>query len=224
MPLGGEIAKRELHFFFVCDCSGSMSVDGKIDALNQAIRVVIPEMQKVAAENPNAAVKIRVLRFSDQAVWHIAEPIALEQFRWDKDMSADGLTRLDKALDLLTDAFKDPNLPTHMLLPVILLISDGQPSERWQSSWENLISTFWGGRAIRLAVAIGRDADRDVLQDYIGNVEIKVQDANSPQALVAMIRWLSTEALRVSTKSKAAGAPDTAFSAPAVEDSGDWLD
>lgn len=32
---GGELASRPIHFFWVVDCSGSMSYDGKMDYLRQ---------------------------------------------------------------------------------------------------------------------------------------------------------------------------------------------
>jgi len=51
---GGELATRPLHFIWICDCSGSMAVDAKIQSLNTAIREAIPHMQGVADENPNA--------------------------------------------------------------------------------------------------------------------------------------------------------------------------
>lgn len=35
---GGEMATRPLHFIWIADCSGSMGIDGKIQALNNAIR------------------------------------------------------------------------------------------------------------------------------------------------------------------------------------------
>ena len=35
---GARLAGRPLHFIFLLDASGSMSVDGKIDALNQALK------------------------------------------------------------------------------------------------------------------------------------------------------------------------------------------
>ena len=38
---GGELATRPLHFIWIADCSGSMSIDGKIQALNNAIREVL---------------------------------------------------------------------------------------------------------------------------------------------------------------------------------------
>jgi uncharacterized protein YegL len=234
MPIGDGIAKRQLHFIFVCDCSGSMLEDGKIQALNQAIRETIPEMQKVAGENPNAQVMMRALSFSDDAMWHVAQPTPLEQFRWDKDLQADGLTYLNRALDRLTDAFNDPHLPTRMLRPVVVLISDGQPSDPWEKNLDALIATTWGGKAIRLAVAIGRDADRDVLQRFIGNREIKVFEANSPKALVERIKWASTQALAASGKSKpvdheggegaGAAVPIMPAPPPTVDTEDEWLD
>jgi len=60
---GGELASRPLHFIWIADCSGSMGVDGKIQQLNFAIRDAIPHMQKVAEDNPNAAVLVRAINF-----------------------------------------------------------------------------------------------------------------------------------------------------------------
>src|SRR5512136_2952261 len=93
---GGELATRPLHFIFMADCSGSMSVDGKIQSLNTAIREAIPNMQKVAKENPNAQVYVRAVRFSTGAQWHIAQPTRVEDFRW-HDLSADGVTDMGQA-------------------------------------------------------------------------------------------------------------------------------
>ena len=42
---GGELAARQLHFIWIADCSGSMGVDGKIEALNNAIDEAVPHMR-----------------------------------------------------------------------------------------------------------------------------------------------------------------------------------
>ena len=68
---GGAMATRPLHFIWLCDCSGSMGEDGKIQALNNAIRSAIPFMKSTADENPNANVLVRAIKFSDGAQWHI---------------------------------------------------------------------------------------------------------------------------------------------------------
>ena len=46
---GATLAARPLHFIFLLDGSGSMSVDGKIDALNDAIRGALPDLRELAA-------------------------------------------------------------------------------------------------------------------------------------------------------------------------------
>jgi hypothetical protein len=56
-----------------------MSVNGKIQVLNTAIREAIPLMQKEANENPNAQVLVRALKFSSGAQWHIAQPCILRE-------------------------------------------------------------------------------------------------------------------------------------------------
>src|SRR5438477_195270 len=65
---GGELAARQLHFFWIVDCSGSMGADGKIQALNTAIDEAIPHMREVARQNPNAQVLVRVIKWSSTAV------------------------------------------------------------------------------------------------------------------------------------------------------------
>ena len=97
---GGELASRPLHFIWILDCSGSMSVEGKIQQLNVAIHDALPEMRAVAAENPNAKVLIRVLTFSNGARWHVATPTPLEDFKW-TDIEADGVTDLGQGLTMV---------------------------------------------------------------------------------------------------------------------------
>ena len=50
-PLG-SVTRSKLHFFWLADCSGSMSVQGKIQALNNAIHDCIPATRE--ANNTNA--------------------------------------------------------------------------------------------------------------------------------------------------------------------------
>lgn len=89
---GGELAFRPLHFYWMCDCSGSMSVDGKIDTLNDAISSALPEMRQVASENPNARIFVQAMRFSHEAKWVTPEPISLDKYAW-TNLKADELQK-----------------------------------------------------------------------------------------------------------------------------------
>ena len=65
----------------------------------------------------------------------------------------------------------------------------------------------WGKKAVRIAIAIGEDADTEVLQKFIGHPELKPLQANNPEALVRHIKWVSTAVLKSASSpaSQAAG-------------------
>lgn len=192
---GGEITARPLHFIWIADCSDSMRVGGKIQALNTAIREAIPHMRKVAQDNPNAQVLVRAVRFSDGAYWHIAQPVPVEQFEW-VDLQAKGVTDMGKALELVAEQLKMPPMPERALPPVLVLISDGLPTDDFAAGLNALLDLPWGKKAVRIAIAIGEDANLEVLQRFINNSELKPLRANNPEALTTHIRWASTAVLK----------------------------
>jgi uncharacterized protein YegL len=206
---GGELATRPLHFIWVADCSGSMAVDGKIQALNTAIREAIPHMQKVADDNPNAQVLVRAIKFSSGAQWHISQPTPVEDFKWE-DLSAQGETDMGKALSMVSDQLKIPPMTDRALPPVLVLVSDGQPTDDFNRGLRDLMDQPWGKKAVRIAIAIGTDADEEILQKFIGHSELKPLQANNPEALVKYIKWVSTAVL----KSASAPASQAAADAP----------
>jgi len=192
---GGKISARPLHFFWVCDCSGSMSENGKIFQLNNAIREALPHMVEVADDNPNAEILIRTLKFSSNAAWVQPQSVPIHQFEWE-DLSAEGETKMGQALSILAKELKIPAMSERALKPVIVLISDGQPTDNFKQGLEAFMREPWGKKAVRLAIAIGRDAKEDVLQEFIGNSEIRPFQANSPEKLAGYIQFVSTFVLK----------------------------
>lgn len=195
---GGPIANRPLHFIFIADCSSSMSGD-KIQSLNHAIGEAIPHMQEVAEGNPNAEILVRAIKFSSGAQWHVSQPTAVDEFEW-TDLSANGMTSMGQALHLVTDdVLKTPPMPERALPPVLVLVSDGQPTDNFDGGLEALMAEPWGKKAVRIAIAIGDDADIDVLQRFIGHAEIQPLKAKNSQDLVNYIRWASTAVLQAAS-------------------------
>jgi uncharacterized protein YegL len=191
-----------------------MEQDGKIQALNTAIREAIPHMRKVAEDNPNAQVLVRAVKFSNGAQWHISQPTPVADFGW-ADLTADGETDMGKALHLVAEQLKMPPMSERALPPVLVLVSDGQPTDDFESGLKALLEQPWGKKAVRIAISIGKDADPEVLQRFIGNTELKPLAANSPEALVKHIKWASTAVLK-SASSPAAGAAVPAPGEPAA--------
>lgn len=192
---GGELATRPLHFIWIADASGSMKTQGKIQTLNMAIREAVPHMQRVARENPNARVLVRAVAFARGAQWHISQPTPVENFQW-VDLEAEGVTDMGKALSLVAEQMKMPPMTNRALPPVLVLISDGQPTDDYKSGLQALLDQPWGKKAVRIAIAIGKDADHEVLNKFIGNVEIKPLQANNPESLINYIKWVSTAVVK----------------------------
>ena len=203
---GGELATRPLHFIWIADCSGSMETDGKIQSLNNAIRETLPHMQTVADENPNAEVLVRALKFSTGAQWHVSQPTPVADFKW-VDLQTNGVTDLGRALNMLAEQMRIPPMSDRALPPVLVLISDGCPTDDFQQGLQALMNEQWGRKAVRIAIAIGEDADTDVLQKFIGHPEMQPLQANNPEELVRHIKWVSTAVLKAASSpaSQAAG-------------------
>ena len=193
---GGELANRPLHFFWVVDCSGSMMGE-KIATANYAIKDAIPGMRKAAEENPNAQLLIRTLRFETGAQWITPTPVPVDEFEWEP-LELGALTSMGMAFDMLADQLEMPPMSEKALPPVIVLLSDGNPTDDYRTGLNRLLSLPWGRKAVKIAIAIGQDVDVAILEEFTGNRELVLQ-ANNADQLAKMIKWASTVAKQVSS-------------------------
>lgn len=189
-PLG-SVSRSKLHFFWMADCSGSMKAQGKIEALNNAIHECIPSVREANKANPFADMMVRAIRFSTGAQWHIPSATRVDDFVW-KDLAAGGVTDLGAAIRLLGSELTPEKMGRRALPPVIVLLSDGVPTDEWESALEAFNQSGWGrpGRTVRVGIAIGRDADKEVLGRFTGNTET-VFEADNAQRLADLIKWAS---------------------------------
>lgn len=88
--------------------------------------------------------------------------------------------------------------------PAIFLLSDGEPTDEYAPELSKLKENNWFKKAIKVAVAIGEDANRDVLAEFTGNKEA-VLTVHTPQALTKMIRFVSVTASQIGSQSSGVG-------------------
>jgi uncharacterized protein YegL len=150
---------------------------------------------------------VRALKFSDGAQWHIPTATPVDQFNW-ADLQAGGVTSMGMALDMVATELKSFPTDTKRLPPVLVLLTDGQPTDDFKRGLDELMNVPWGKKAVRIAIAIGKDADISVLEQFTGNKEL-VLEAKNPQLLIQFIKWASTVVKTVS--------------APRASDNGDTL-
>ncbi|WP_333642078.1 hypothetical protein, partial [Mesotoga prima] len=129
------------------------------------------------------------------ARWKNTQPIPIENFTW-TDLSASGVTDMGRAFSMVADQLKIPPMPGRALPPVLVLVTDGQPTDDYKSGLNQILNLQWGKKAVRIAIGIGQDCDFDVLEEFIGNSEIKPLHANNPEALARYIKWASTAVVK----------------------------
>jgi uncharacterized protein YegL len=94
--------------------------------------------------------------------------------------------------------------PTGNFAPVLFLMSDGQPTDEYKQALANLSENRWFKVAIRVAIAIGDDADKNVLAEFTGSPEL-VLTAHTPEALKQMIRFVSVTSSKIGSRSSGIG-------------------
>jgi uncharacterized protein YegL len=198
------LARRQLQIIVALDCSGSMRGD-RIASLNYAMRTTLPELRKVAEENPEIDVRLRVLRFGDEASWHIGDAVAVADARWE-DLAAGGETNMGAAFREMADALSPEKMSGRQLPPVLVLASDGYPTDDFEAGLETLFASTQAQNAIRLAIAIGSEADIEVLERFIRHPAIKPLRANNASELVRHIKWAATAPVK--TASSPTSGPD----------------
>jgi len=189
--IGGKVSKRSLKIYWLVDVSGSMSGE-KIATVNRAIKACIDPLKDAADDNHEAQMYVRVMKFSSGAQWHIGET-KIEDFEW-HDLDVDGWTDTGAALKLMAKELTSEKMGQRALPPVIILMSDGEATDDYQGGINELLSHRWGKSSVRIAIAIGDEANVSELSKFCSNPqENPPLVANRASDLVRYIKWASVE-------------------------------
>jgi len=164
-----EIPMRKMVVFFIIDTSGSME-GSKIGAVNNACRELIPELADLPVISGDTQVKVAVLEYSSGARWITAKgPIDVESFSW-INLEASGITDIGAAFNALNEKLSSKYFQTGgFIAPVIIVTTDGSPTDDWKPALAALKQNKWFKAAIKVGVAIGDEADRNVLTAFTGS-------------------------------------------------------
>lgn len=173
-----SLPRKVMTLFLLVDTSGSMTANGNIGKVNSAIEEMIPLLQEISNENADAEIKIAVLAFSSGCRW-VTHDLAgqpgaesLESFFWN-DLQASGLTDMGAAFvelesKLSRSAFLQSS--TGAYAPVIILLSDGLPTDNTQLGLDKLKHNNWYRAATKIAIAVD-EGDTSILSQFTGTTE-----------------------------------------------------
>ena len=183
MP-GGGISRRPLHFIILADCSGGMKGE-KIQALNFAIADMMPHLAAWERDQEQAQVIVRAVAFATEPRWHIDDPVPVSKLCWKPLQPVPkGLTNMGPAFAMVAEVLAPGRLERRALRPALLLITDGMSTDApgaLEAGLNALMSQPAGRAALRLSLAIGRDAQSDALKDFIGDPSVPVLVANNTE-------------------------------------------
>lgn len=194
-----EIAKKSMVLFFLIDCSGSMG-GSKIGTVNSVMEELIPEIRGIGGAD--ADIKLAVLKFSGGSEWMYDEPVSIDAFEW-QPIDAENVTDLGSALTSLNsklsrnEFMKSPSLS---FAPVMILMSDGYPTDNFEKGLAELQQNKWYAAGIKAAVAIGEEADLDILARFTGNPD-SVVTAHNGEALAKLIKFVAVTSSQIGSRS-----------------------
>ena len=148
----------------LADVSGSMSANGKIDALNDAVQEMLESFG--GEDDSRAEIHVAVVTFG-QGGAKLHQPLPLRRrssgLGWRRREHADG--RSARSGDGLIE--DRAQVPSRAYRPTLILVSDGQPTDDWQSPLKRLLDSERASKAARFAMGIGDDADTAMLSDFL---------------------------------------------------------
>lgn len=204
---------RPLPVIVLADTSGSMSEDGKIDALNAAMKDMVATFAKES--RLRAEIQLGLITFGGTAQLQLPL-VSANNVVGLSELKAYGNTPMGAAFDLARQLLEDKDqIPSRAYKPILILLSDGQPNDEWEHSFKALCESDRAQKATRLAMAIGPDADEAMLKDFVNDSEAPVFRAHNARDIHRFFRAVT---MSVTTRSTSQN-PDSksAFVVPPPE-------
>jgi len=197
---------RPLPVIVLADTSGSMSVDGKIEALNKGLKDMISSF--ASESRLRAEIQVSVITFGGSQAELNLPLTPAHQLQSFTPLVADGMTPLGGALSLVCEMIEDKDsIPSRAYKPVIVLVS------------ASLVNGERSSKATRLAMAIGADSDEIMLGDFTNDPEAPLFHAENARDIHRFFRAVT---MSVSARSQSATPNQhTPLQIPSADDQ-DW--
>ena len=158
---------RPLPVIILADTSGSMQENGKIEALNVALKDMLLSFGQQSSLG--AEIYVGVITFGGEVkCLYSPKPACQFEPQTMGELTADGGTPFGKAIQLVKELLEDKNtIPSRSYRPMIVAISDGYPTDAWEIALEEFFKSERASKTIRVAMAIGPDADEAMLKKFV---------------------------------------------------------
>lgn len=178
---------RPLPVIVLADVSGSMAENGKIDALNVALRDMVASFAKEG--RLRAEIQVGLITFGDKEAKEHLPLVAAHSIASIDRFTAFGGTPMGAAFEVARELLEDKErIPSRAYRPVLVLVSDGAPTDDWEDALARLQGSERGRKVTRFAMAIGADADKDMLAKFANDREAPVFEAHESRDIMRFFR------------------------------------
>ena len=186
---------KALPIVLLLDISYSMTQPPtKIDSLNSAISEMLDDLKQASGE---CGFVLSVITFGGQANCLYDPPYKnVKDVQW-TELQVNGDTPLGTALKMAKAMIDDKDTTlTSWYRPVVILVSDGQPTDSsvWEKAMDDFITEGRSSKTQRLAMAIGHDADENVLKRFIKGTSQPLFYAHNARDIRTFFKMVSTTA------------------------------
>jgi uncharacterized protein YegL len=194
---------RPLPVFILVDASGSMQ-GPKIDMVNNSLREMIAALSNI--EGAKGQIEISLIKISGEV--EVIQPLVKVEKVVLPELVASGRTPIGESVAKVVEMIEDKTIvPDRAYTPVIILISDGIPTDITREMYEqrpilkqqylewaplkHLHTASKSKNCMRLALGIGEDADYELLKAFINKENVPVIKAVEVTTISKFFEWVT---------------------------------
>jgi uncharacterized protein YegL len=188
---------RPLPVILLADVSGSMTANGKIEALNDAVSEMIATFAE--EDDTKAEIHVSVVTFGSGGA-KLHKPLQPASDATWENMTAAGRTPMGEAFTTTREIIENRDvIPSRAYRPTVVLVSDGIPTDDWEAPLNTLLQSERASKASRFAMGIGEDADKKTLEAFLAGEDSRVFEAHEAREIKKFFRWVT---MSVTTRSR----------------------
>lgn len=199
-----------LNIIFVVDVSGSMRLDHRIEAVNEAFTQMIPALRQIQIDRMSEfELKISIMTFDQSARWIVA-PTPIMEYNHEEIACSEWVTYFSDAYKKLGEKLTRKEYMAHkgkLAQPYIMLITDGEPTpeDNYRPVLDELLENDWFKASQRFAVLIGSKAinsptAREAVSQFVTNPSEGIINAADAAAIAAEVRAKTIHTIHIATK------------------------
>ena len=160
----------------------------RISVLNKCVKKMLETLAN--CERDATEFVVAIITFgADTRVW--LKPTRASEARF-LPLTPAGDTPLGKALDVAKTLIEDrEQIPHRCYRPLVVLVSDGQPNDDWEGRLADFIHNGRTSHCDRAALAIGSDANREMLARFLEGTENSVFEAESAEEITKFFKYVT---------------------------------